>query len=278
MDELWKFVIACQQYLQQDERIGSDGQEQNLLVPKRKFYSIEKSPKLQRTASNFQLLPRASHFPITSKVKGSDLCITQLCRVALPVASNNWPPGKICRFFFHKTPCENGIKGHNSGQQTWALDLRDMIVPRSMPEIVARRWRLKSNIQKSWNIENAVCQWLKLSTFKAKSTFKALYQPWIKTAELWKSMTALKPVLETNYYETAEKISQYIHCPRVNYSTQRVQIVGTMQWPEALQYPTHPIPFPANHGTSAVERSFNLLLKITLELVEQWALCWTDSK
>ena len=139
MDELWKFVIACQQYLQQDERIGSDGQEQNLLVPKRKFYSIEKSPKLQRTASNFQLLPRASHFPITSKVKGSDLCITQLCRVALPVASNNWPPGKICRFFFHKTPCENGIKGHNSGQQTWALDLRDMIVPRSMPEIVARR-------------------------------------------------------------------------------------------------------------------------------------------
>lgn len=180
--------------------------------------------------------------------------------------------------FFHKTPCENGIKGHNSGQQTWALDLRDMIVPRSMPEIVARRWRLKSNIQKSWNIENAVCQWLKLSTFKAKSTFKALYQPWIKTAELWKSMTALKPVLETNYYETAEKISQYIHCPRVNYSTQRVQIVGTMQWPEALQYPTHPIPFPANHGTSAVERSFNLLLKITLEPVEQWALCWTDSK
>ncbi len=78
------------------------------------------------------------------------------------------------------------------------------------------------------------------------STLKASYQPIIKTAELWTSMKALKPVLETNYYE---KIWQYIHCPQISRSTQispnysHMQAYNAVASDFAMSYSSNPFTF-----------------------------------
>ncbi len=119
-------------------------------VPRRKLYSIEKSPKLQRTASSFQFLPRVSqdsirslwfpfenlkketiiiykpwhtsctNFPITWKVKVSAFASPSFAGLHFQL-----PPtiGLVRGVFFHESPCENGMTGHNSAQHTWGSGL-----------------------------------------------------------------------------------------------------------------------------------------------------------